>query len=382
MIQCQIKLKLRPAQERQLNRWLFRLTGVWNWAIKKIEADASHGVYYSRYGFQQLLNGHSLRMGIPLHVLQGVADQAYDAWKRCYSRQNRPPRLKGRRNRLNSIPTTHGLKRPVSDRIGFPGMPRLRFHKQEIQAGRIGCARIVKRALGWYLCLFIQAEPAPIALIANGEVGVDPGFSSLLTTSAGEVVDHPDELRATEARIGQAQRGTRTRLVARLHERTANQRKDRNHKLSRRLVAENRLIAWSKDTHGNLARRFGKSVTSASHYQLRSMLAYKSRAGGREFVEVASRNSTRTCSVCLARTGPTGWAGLKVRHWTCAACGAAHERDVNAAQNTLRVGRGMRHESRREAVSGISTVSNTEKFISASGALPLPAAPVSSEEQP
>lgn len=30
MIQCQVKLILRPAQERQLERWLYHLTGVWS----------------------------------------------------------------------------------------------------------------------------------------------------------------------------------------------------------------------------------------------------------------------------------------------------------------------------------------------------------------
>jgi transposase len=210
----------------------------------------------------------------------------------------------------------------------------------------------VKRASGWYLCLFIQAEPKPIAAIADGAIGIDPGFSNLLTTSAGEIIEHPDELRAGGQRIAQAQRGCRRRLTALLREREANQRKDRNHKLSRRLVAENRLIAWSKDSTKGIARSFGKSVSSASHYQLRQMLAYKSRAGGREFVEVASRNSTRTCSACRALTGPTGYAGLSVRRWTCGRCGTVHDRDVNAAINTL-AGAGAALERAREGAPGI-----------------------------
>jgi len=39
--------------------------------------------------------------------------------------------------------------------------------------------------------------------------------------------------------------------------------------------------------------------------------------------------------------GPSGLAGLKVRLWTCAQCGAKHDRDANAAINTLKVGLGM-----------------------------------------
>jgi len=35
-----LKLKLNANQEKQLEDWLFCLTGVYNWAIKKIEHDA------------------------------------------------------------------------------------------------------------------------------------------------------------------------------------------------------------------------------------------------------------------------------------------------------------------------------------------------------
>lgn len=354
MIQCQVKLILRPAQERQLQRWLFRLTGVWNWAVRKIERDARDGIYYSRYDFKALLTGHSRKVDVPAHALVGAADTAWDAWKRAFAGLARRPRLKGRRNRLNSILFTHG-PHWVRDGVAMlPGLQRVRFHKQVIPEGRIGYARIVRRASGWYLCLFVQADAKPIPAVTHGAVGIDSGFSRLLTLSSGEVVDHPRELEDGAKRLAQAQRGNCRRLIARLQERQSQRRRDRNHKISRRLVAENALIAWSKDNTRGIARSFGKSVSSSSHYQLRRMLSYKSRAGGREFVEVASRNSTRRCSACGALTGPTGWHGLSVRRWECA-CGATHDRDVNAARNTLIAALGSSVESGREAASGIAT---------------------------
>jgi IS605 OrfB family transposase len=135
-----------------------------------------------------------------------------------------------------------------------------------------------------------------------------------------------------------------------LHERISNQRKDRNHKLSRQLVSENAVICFSKDTIRGLSKAgFGKSVTAAAHGQLRSMLSYKSRIGGTEYIEVSSKSSTMTCSCCGARTGPQGRAGLSVRQWECLACGAHHDRDVNAAINTLIVGAGIVLEELRLA---------------------------------
>jgi transposase len=166
----------------------------------------------------------------------------------------------------------------------------------------------------------------------------------LLALSTGEKIAHPRELEASALRLGQAQRGTNRKLTARISEGIANKRKDRNHKLSRRLVSENTLIAFSADRHSAIARRFGKSVASSGHHQLRSMLSYKSRTGGTTYVEPDSKNSTRTCSACGALTGPQGWAGLKVREWDCGACGAHHDRDTNAGMNALISGAGLAHE--------------------------------------
>lgn len=354
MIQVQLKLILRPAQERRLERWLWHLTGVWNWCVRKIELDAKDGIYHTAFDFTYLLKGHYRKIGIPGEVLIGVTDMAVLSWRRCFEKQGGQPRMKGRRNRMNSIPFKRPIVRPTGDRISVFGFKGLKFHRQDIPEGRIKAGRIVKRASGWYLCLFVDAEPKAIQAIGAGEVGIDPGFSSLLTLSTGEKVSHPRELEAGAVRLGQAQRGRRSGLTARLLERQGNRRRNRNHHLSRRLVAANALIAFSADRHSSIARRFGKSVTSSSHYQLRQMLSYKCRTGGRKFIEVASRNSTRTCSACRALTGPAGWLGLKVRQWVCPTCGVEHDRDVNAAINTLNAALGMSVKSGREAASGIA----------------------------
>lgn len=363
MIQVQLKLQLRPAQERMLTRWLWHLTGVYNWTLRKIECDAADRIYHSVFDLKAMVNGHGRRVGMPQVTIAGAVATAHDAWKRCFRRLGRQPKLKGRRNRLNSIAFTHGHEfNFYGKRIGIPGMGRVRFHVQEVPPGRIGTARIVRRASGWYLCLFIHAEPRPVPHAADGEIGIDPGFLSLVTLSTGEKVEHPHELQQTARRLAQAQRGQRRRQVARLLERQANQRKDRNHKLSRRLVSENALIAWSKDSHQAIARRFGKSVTAAAHGQLRTMLAYKCRTGGRRFVEMSNRYSTMTCSACGAHSGPAGYAGLSVRQWQCA-CGATHDRDCNAAVNTLLAARGMRVERSRETASGIANPCTTATFM-------------------
>jgi transposase len=345
VVQSQLKLRLNRKQEAILQEWLPILGSVWNFGLRKIELNARDGIYFSSHDFQNLLAGHAPKLGIPSHTLQGVLSTVYTAWQRCFKKLAKRPRLKGVRNKLHSIPFPDPFRAPAGNKITVPGIGKVRFHKQEIPEGKIKCGRIVQRASGWYLCLFIDASPKAIPQVAHGHIGIDPGFNSLLTLSTGEKIDHPRELEVSAQRLAQAQRGGRKKQAARIQERIGNQRKDRNHKLSRRLVAENAVIRFSADNHKAIAVKFGKSVASSSHGQLRRYLSYKCTQSGRTYDEPDSRFSTMICSACKARTGPRGWAGLQVRQWTCAECGSSHDRDVNSAINILYAGAGWAHES-------------------------------------
>jgi putative transposase len=188
MVQRQLKLRLKSRQKAQLDTWLWHLTGVYNWALRKIELDANDGIYYTPKTFHNLLAGHGKTLGIPSHTLQGILDTAYTAWQHCFKKLSKKPRLKGQRNKLNSIPFPDPIKAPQGTSIRLPGLGPLRFHKQSLPDGKIKGGRLVKRASGWYLCLIIDTAPNDIPHLADGAVGIDPGFLSLLTLSTGEKI--------------------------------------------------------------------------------------------------------------------------------------------------------------------------------------------------
>lgn len=340
MIQRQLKLKLSKQQENKFLEWFYYLTGVWNWAIRKIELDAEDKIYHSKFDFKNILAGHHKKLGIPSHVIQSILEDAYTAWQRCFKKISKKPRLKGVRNKLNGITFPDPIKSPKNNKIKIPYLGEVKYFKQEIPEGKIKRARLVKKSSGYYLCLFIDAEPNKITIVDNQEVGIDPGFSTLLTLSNGIKYDNPKELQKSQKRLAQAQRGGNTKLVGRLHEKIKNQKKDRNHKLSRELVSKYAKIYMSKDDLNSLKKTFGKSVANSNHGQLRQMIAYKSRSESREYVEVESKNTTKTCSNCKSLTGPSGKSGLSVRVWKCKACGAEHDRDINAAINVFKSGAG------------------------------------------
>ena len=118
----------------------------------------------------------------------------------------------------------------------------------------------------------------------------------------------------------------------------ADTRRDWLHKLSTTVVRENQLIAVEDLAVSGLARtRLARSVYDAGWSTFVGMLAYKARARRADVRPKVDRwfPSTRACSVCGAVGGAKP---LHVREWTCG-CGAAHDRDVNAARNILAAGR-------------------------------------------
>jgi hypothetical protein len=147
VVQYQIKLRLTSAQEKDLTSWLPILTSVWNWAVRKIELDAQDHIYHSSRAFQNLLADHGPKLGIPSHTIQGMLSLAHQAWHRGFTKLARKPRLKGQRNKLNSIPFPDPFTRWEGNQIGVPGIGCVKFHKQWVPEGCIKCGRMVKRAL-------------------------------------------------------------------------------------------------------------------------------------------------------------------------------------------------------------------------------------------
>lgn len=138
-----------------------------------------------------------------------------------------------------------------------------------------------------------------------------------------------------------ANRAKARRRVAVLHRKVRETRLDHAHKTALRLVRDNQAVYAEDLAVSGLARtRLGKSVYDAGWAQLLRLLAEKAERHGRTFHRIGRFVPTsQTCSECGAKDGPKP---LSVRTWTCAACGAVHDRDVNAARNILAAGRAER----------------------------------------
>ena len=82
--------------------------------------------------------------------------------------------------------------------------------------------------------------------------------------------------------------------------------------------------------------RLAWHIAGAAWSELVRQLEYKAELYGCQVVRVDQWfPSSKTCSNCREKAREMS---LSVRAWNCEACGAVHDRDVNAALNILAVG--------------------------------------------
>jgi putative transposase len=164
---------------------------------------------------------------------------------------------------------------------------------------------------------------------------------------------------------GSNRRAKARRLVARVHQRVTDARRDHLHKLSRRLVDENQVVIV-EDLHvkGMVKNPTpAKAISDAGWGTLIRFIEYKCGREGKAFVRTNRWfPSSKACSAC-GHVRDT--MGLDVRQWTCSHCGASHNRDINAARD-------IRDEGLRlltvgtTAAASLGTISRRKKLASRS----------------
>jgi putative transposase len=213
--------------------------------------------------------------------------------------------------------------------------------------GELKTVTISQTSSGKYFAslLFDDGKPEAESSSEGKAVGIDLGLTHFAITSDGSKFDNPRSLKARSKNLKRKQqklsrkvKGSNTRLkakriVARVHERIANTRKDFLHKLSRKLVNKNQVIVTENLAVKNMVKNhnLAKAISDASWAEFTRMLKYKAGFDGKVYIEVDRFfPSSKTCSVCLNRVGSLS---LDIRSWQCESCGTKHDRDVNAALN-------------------------------------------------
>ena len=251
---------------------------------------------------------------------------------------------------------------PYIGRIRVSGSHRHLFALKGVQ---IGTVMISRSAVGSYYISFQIGSDKPFVEPLNkkgSQIGIDLNTENFLTTSDGEVIDNPRYYRTIKGRLAKAQRKLSRRklraekehrnlndsknyqkqrqLVASLHEKVKNQRKNFLNTQSTALINNHDLVVAEELRSSNMLRnhRLAMSISDVGWRTFLTMLEWKAKRYGRRFVVVDPRNTTQTCSKCDYVLQKGEKLTLKNREWTCPNCNTFHVRDHNAAKNILKKG--------------------------------------------
>jgi len=292
------------------------------------------------------------------------------AYKNFFKKNAKYPRFKNKKNHQSyrTVNQNNGI-RIVDKYIKLPKLGYVKF-KQSMEVGNIKHATIERTTTNkYFVVLTVEFEPE-FKKTTNNAIGIDVGIKHFYTDSNNNTVSNPKHLEKSIKQLTKAQRklsrmieshiiGYKTNrspiynkplsecknmqkqriVIAKIHERIANQRNDFLQKESTKLIRENQTIVIEDLKIKNMVRNhhLAKSISDASWSKFFDMLEYKATWYGNNIIKVNTfYPSSQTCNSCGYKNTKT--KNLAIRSWKCPKCNTIHDRDVNAAKNILKQG--------------------------------------------
>lgn len=235
------------------------------------------------------------------------------------------------------------------DKLRLSKIGSVKIRKHRNIEGVVKTLTICRDATGkWWAAFSCKIGTSPLPVV-NAVAGIDVGLESFATLSTGEKIDNPRFFRTEEKKLVKAQqklskaeKGTvakrkQRKIVAHIHCRITNKRRDFAHKLSRKLIQTYQFIAFEKlnikDMRENGFKGIRKSIGDVAWNQFMQFTAYKAVYAGRTVAFVDPRNTSKMCSRC----GQLVEKKMSDRVHSCS-CGLVLDRDHNASINILALG--------------------------------------------
>ena len=347
------KFRIYPTNEQQIAlakafgccRWF------WNYSLNLCQKTyLTTGKGLSRGAIQGLLPSlkkeYSWLTDAYSQCLQYVALNLSTAYKNFFEKRTGFPRFKSKHGKQSiSYPSNVKLD---GDHLKIPGKVGLIYCKQDRKFdGKIKTVTVSLNPDGKYYASVLVDDGRELAqLSTEGKaIGIDLGLTHFCITSNGSKFDNPRHttkyarnLKKKQQSLARKQKSSKNRYkakskVSKVHSKIRRVREDFLHKLSRKIVNENQVIAVENLNVKGMVRNhnLAKAISDCGWGQFCTMLKYKSEWSGKTYIEVDRFfASSKTCSVCLNRVDSLS---LNIRDWTCSQCNTHHDRDVNAAIN-------------------------------------------------
>ena len=339
-----LRLRIKDKHARVLCAMAREVNQVWNYCNETSHrAISERRQWLSGYDLQKLTNGFSKCDGVTVGspTVQQVCED-YAKARRQFKRSRLRWRVSNPRSSkysLGWIPFKARALQYKAGQIVFAGQRFGLWDSYGLADYELRAGSFSEDSRGrWYLNVVVKVQAK--ASGGTASVGIDLGLKEAAVASDGQRIEGRF-YRTLEADLSMAQRARKKRRVKAIHAKIKNQRRDMLHQFSTQLVRNNAAIFVGDVASAKLVKtRMAKSTLDAGWAMLKTMLEYKSQQAGVVFEVVSESYTTQTCSCCgsIPVSSPKGRAGLGIREWTCSECGAAHDRDVNAARNILAAG--------------------------------------------
>ena len=360
-------IELRPTASQSI--YLHRCAGVMRHVYNSLVAKWKSGEKYNRSDYQKFCI--KLRQSTPwmrevgCRATYEAADNFHDAISRFFKAGSRV--RKG--NRKN--PPRFKKKGASTSKVNFSHPTQFSVHGRHLNvqllAGRIAMREFIrfngtvksvsiKLISGkWFACFSIKLEEKGLGENIEAQkpraenVGIDLGLTALATLSTGEVIDNPKFFKRKLKLLRKRQRQSTKKfvkgssqsnrykksaaMVARLHKKILDQRKNYQHAFTKEIVKRFSRIVIEDLSVGNMLKnkRLSSAIKDAGWWSIRQQISYKAKQAGVEVV-VADRfyPSSKICSCCGHKMESMP---LNKRVFTCPKCELKINRDVNAARN-------------------------------------------------
>src|SRR4028119_1327879 len=248
--------------------------------------------------------------------LQVVALNLSTAYKNFFDKRAMLPKFKSKHGR-QSISYPQNVKFD-GDYINLPKIGLVLCRRHRDFEGDIKTVTVSRNPDGKHFVsvLIDDGKEQPELLPVDKAIGIDVGLTHFAITSNGSKFDNPRyfvkrqrNLKHKQQKLSRKKKGSQNLkkarfAVAKVHSKIARCREDFLHKLSRKVVNENQVIAVENLNIKGMVRNhnLAKAISDVGWGMFCTMLKYKAENEGKTYIEIDRFfPSSKTCHVCLNR---------------------------------------------------------------------------------
>ncbi len=240
--------------------------------------------------------------------------------------------------------------------INLPKLKGIRAKLHRPFVGKVKTVTIKRSPVGKYFASVLvdhgAIDPIPSLIEPEHTVGLDVGLTAFLIDSEGNKTDNPRVLKASLARLaieqkklsrrkkGSGNRAKQKRIVAIIHEKVANRRRDFIHQVTATLAGKNHATTFAVEDLNikgmTKNRKLARAIQDAGWGIFLTTLDYKCRWNGKNLIRIGRfQPSSKLCNCCGYKMDAMP---LSIREWQCPSCHRMNDRDINAARNIRDIG--------------------------------------------